>query len=56
MLVMASPMVTSLLLQCSQDPDSVQVTPAPSFDMEKVKTTIKQFFRDWSKEVNEFMC
>ena len=26
------------------------VTPATSFDMEKVRTTIKQFFRDWSEE------
>lgn len=26
------------------------VTPAASFDMEKVRTTIKQFFRDWSEE------
>ena len=28
-----------------------QVKPATCFDMEKVVTTIKQFFRDWSKEV-----
>ena len=24
---------------------------ASSFDMDKVVTTVKQFFRDWSKEV-----
>ncbi|XP_019858904.1 PREDICTED: carnosine N-methyltransferase-like [Amphimedon queenslandica] len=27
-----------------------QVVPATCFDMEKVVTTIKQFYRDWSKE------
>ena len=26
------------------------ISPATSFDMEKVRTTIKQFFRDWSEE------
>lgn len=32
-----------------QDPSMI-VTPATSFDMDKVRTTIKQFFRDWSEE------
>ena len=26
------------------------VTPATAFDMDKVRTTIKQFYRDWSEE------
>ena len=34
-----------------KNPYSITDTPAPDFDMEKVKTTIKQFYRDWSKEV-----
>ena len=25
------------------------VSPATNFDMDKVRTTIKQFFRDWSE-------
>ena len=32
------------------------IAAASSFDMEKVKTTIKQFFRDWSAEVTAAFC
>ena len=28
------------------------VHPATGFDMEKVRTTLKQFYRDWSRQVN----
>lgn len=31
---------------------SFQQQIASGFDMEKVKTTIKQFYRDWSAEVD----
>ena len=30
-----------------------QVEKASFFDMEKVEVTIKQFYRDWSKEVDK---
>lgn len=28
------------------------IHPATGFDMEKVKTTLKQFYRDWSRQVS----
>ena len=45
--------VFCIVFHWSQEGDEggESVTPALDFHMEKVKTTIKQFYRDWSSEV-----
>ena len=44
--------VICIVFHWSQDGDEggESVTPALDFHMEKVKTTTKQFYRDWSSE------
>jgi carnosine N-methyltransferase len=33
-----------------QPPDEIKDIPPTQFDMDKVRTTIKQFVRDWSSD------
>jgi carnosine N-methyltransferase len=50
----------SMFLESGEPMTANKKTPIPSpMDMDKVKSTLKQFVRDWSKEVNDestFVC